>query len=293
MIDLRIKTFLTLCKTKSYTKTAALLCITQPAVTQHIKYLEKQYNTALFYNKGKNLMLTKAGELLLKLSNEMYVNNRKIYTAISNITKDELIIKFGATLTVGEYIMPTIIKAYLTEYPTRNISMYTNNTASLLQMLLQGDIDFAIIEGYFNKSDYEYKLFSKENFIPICSYNKSYPKNVYLEELLNERLIIREPGSGTREILERVLNEQNISLNNFKNTIELGNMNAIKHLVSNEYGISFLYEAAVRKEIASKELKKIPLDFYIKREFNFVFLKNSLFKEQYFQFFDFAKSHYS
>lgn len=286
MLDIRIETFLTLCENRSYTKTAAKLCITQPAVTQHIKYLENKYSSKLFYYNKKQLMLTPSGETLKKLATEMSINNKKIYEQVKNSNAPENILNFGATLTIAEYIMPQIIKNYIKIYPDTHINMYSANTSTLLTMLDSGEIDFAFIEGYFQKSDYEYKLFCKEYFIPVCSYKHDFKENLLFEELLNETIITREYGSGTREILERVLDERNICLDNFKNVFQIGNMPAIKELIAYDLGIGFLYKSAVRKEFEKKELKSIAIkDFKAEHEFNFIYKKNSLFKTAYEDFF--------
>lgn len=289
MLDFRYETFLTLCETKNFTKTANLLHITQPAVSQHIKFLEKKYNTKLFKYKSKTLYLTEKGNDLRKFVLYMRSNSEKISEFIQKPYSNKL--RFGATLSIGEYIIPKILSNYLREHPKLDLSMTVDNTTSLLNKLNHGEIDFALIEGIFPKNDYEYKLLSKENFIPICSPLSKFHSGYYsLNDIFSSRIIIREKGSGTRNILENVLYENSLSINNFSSIIEINNFPSIKQLVSENIGISFVFEKIVAKELENHSLVSINiLNFQVLREFNFVYLKNSIFEKDYLDFYSYCK----
>ena len=292
MIDYRLKTFLVLCKLENYTKTAELLHITQPAVSQHIKYLEEFYDCKLFEYKNKNLYLTNAGKELYSFAMSMHSSSERIKLLINNKSDEKKPITFGATLTIGEYIMPPILKKLILAYPNLHITMNVQNTKTLLDKLNEGEIDFALIEGNFNKSEYNHRLFSQENFIGVCSSNSVYSdKCVYFEELFTERIILREFGSGTRDIFEHIMQERNLSIGCFKNFIELGNMNVIKDLVEKNLGITFVYEEAVKKELSSGILSKINIyNFSETREFNFVYHKNSLHEREFLEWYEYFKA---
>ncbi|GAA0680085.1 MULTISPECIES: LysR family transcriptional regulator [Clostridium] len=286
MIDFRFKTFLTLCKTKSYTKAAQKLNITQPAVTQHIKYLEEKYDTKLFQYSGKILDLTPEGETLKDIAKSIQVDSEKAYRILKDKKESIKRIKFGATLTIGEYMMPELIEKYMADFPDSKVTMIVENTDRLLHMLREGDIDFAFIEGYFNKLDYNYKIFSKEEFVVVCSTkNHLAGKSVILEDILKENIIIREQGSGTRNIFETALYEHNMQVEGFKNVTEIGNINVIKKLVQKNLGLTFIYKKAVQKELKKGTLSQIYVeDFKALRQFNFVTLKNSMCSNEYEKF---------
>lgn len=289
MLDYRIKTFLALCRLKNYTKTAEELFITQPAVSQHIKYLEELYGVSLFTYKGKTLTLTKQGEALRRFALSVQNDIHKLSNDFKN-TLAQRQFKFGATLTIGEYTMPPIIKKLLSETSNITVTMLVDNTEILLDFLQKGVIDFAFIEGSFNKAEYGYKLFSKEKFIGIGS-PKLYKNDeiLTLEDLYSHRLILREQGSGTRTIFESILAEHSISLESFSSVCEFGSLNVIKDFVSDGYGISFMYEQAAKKDLAEGKLCILPIkEFEITREFNFVYLKNSQFEEIYVDFLSFC-----
>lgn len=294
MIDFRHETFLALCEIKNYTKTAEYLHITQPAVTQHIQYLEDKYNCKLYHYENKKLTLTVQGEQLRKLLIKIVADITHFKRNIENNDFSKESIVFGATLSIGEYIMPKTLTDLIEKNPKLNIHMEINNTQILLEKLWKGEIDFAIVEGVFDKSNYHSLLFSLERFIPVCAANSILAnKTLDFIKLLQSPLIIREKGSGTREILENLLKQYNYTLNSFKNHIEIGNMSVIKKLVTNNLGITFLYEVVAKSEIDQGSLSKIKIPgFDVTREFNFVFLKDSYFESKYLEYFQMMKEAY-
>lgn len=292
MLDFRFQTFLTLCELNNYTHTAEYLHITQPAVTQHIQYLEKYYAAPLFIHQGKNLILTPEGELLKRYAAKARAEEQKLAYRLSSGHLQTVNLNFGATLSIGEFIMPSLLAQYNKINPSAHISMVVENTQSLLHKLDMGLIEFAVIEGEFNRKDYACTLFSREPFLAVCS--PSYPlpsPPLTIDKLTAYPVITRESGSGTRNILENALHAHHYSLDDFTNTLEIGNFKAIKYLAERQCGISFLYKPVVKEELASHKLKIITiLDFSFFGEFNFVYLKNSSFSEAYEQFFQFCKS---
>lgn len=295
MLDFRHETFLALCKIRSYTKTAEALHITQPAVTQHIKALEEHYGNRLFTYADKTLTLTEHGELLYKFASTVASDSDTMTKTLRKKALSEPPIHFGATLSIGQYIMPDILKKLLIEKPNTQISMLVENTHHLLDKLDQGEIQFALIEGLFDKSSYHTELFAIEPFIAVCSEKFPLPnKQISFQELKQNHLIIREHGSGTREIFEHILQGYNLSISNFSKITEIGNMEVIKQLVKSGLGITFLYHAAAKKELMDGEMKQLEIiNFNSQHELNFVFLKNSQYASDFLAWLDIFKKHYT
>lgn len=295
MLDFRVDTFIELCRTRNYTKTAENLHMTQPAVSQHIKYLEEFYGCKLFNYNKKVLTITEQGEALYKYLLTMSSDANKIREEIKNIDISKKNLHFGATFTIGEFIIPKIISEISSKYPEINISFIIRDTSELLEELKKGNIDFAFIEGFFEKTEYENYLFSKERFVGICAANNPIATEITkFDDIVKERIILRENGSGTRDIFEKILYDNNLLLNDFNKKYEIENINIIKELVKENKGISFIYERAVEKEILMRKLAVINLEnFYEEREFNFVFLKNSIHEEEYKKWYEFMKKRYS
>ena len=109
-------------------------------------------------------------------------------------------------------------------------------------------MDFALVEGYYPPESYDHLLFRLEPFVPVCAARHQFAREPQLcRDLLPERLLVREPGSGTRNILERNLALQGITLDQFAHRAQVGNMHALIQLLEEDCGITFLYRIAVEK----------------------------------------------
>lgn len=282
MLDFRMETFLTVCRYMNFTRASEKLNITQPAVSQHIRFLEKHYNTKLFRYEGKKLRLTGAGEILRNASLTMMHDEQSMQNEMQE-TEKEAEIRFGATRTIGDSVMGSVLEKYLARYPQARIHMEVENTHDLLVRLDEGRIDFALVEGFFKKSEYDFQIFSREKYIAVCSPDYIFQNTPEcIEKLFQERLLLREEGSGTREVLERCLEAHNLSVQDFDKRMEVGSMQTIKELTKAGCGITFLYEAAVRRELEEGSLRQIPLqDFPVTHEFAFIWRRGSIYADWY------------
>ena len=277
MLDPRWNTFLVLCETMNYTRAAERLCLTQPAVTHHIHYLEDHYGCRLFIYEGKILRLTEAGLKLLEYTRSLAYNSRKAEEAMKSPSPVSL--RVGASKTIGEFVIAPQVKRFLQEHPEANFSLTVDNTQTLLRSLESGRLDFVLLEGFFDHSRYDATLYRKEPFFGVCSPEHHFAgRTVAIEELDAERILIREPGSGTRTIFEDALRRHNRTLNRFSKAATISDFSTIKSLVADGLGISFLYEVAVSKELDSGVLARFDLaETPMSGAFYFVCLKENLF----------------
>ena len=151
-----------------------------------------------------------------------------------------------------------------------------------------GEIEFALVEGFFQKKEYDFLVFDSAPFAAVCAPEYKFcRKIVKVEDLLEERLFIREPGSGTRYVFERYLEGKNLLLHDFPSLMEISNIGAMKKMVAKGQGITFLYEAAVKEELDRGILKRIELeDFQLTHDFTFIWRKGSIYKSYYKEMFD-------
>lgn len=281
MLDPRWNTFLVLCETMNYTRAAERLCLTQPAVTHHIHYLEDHYGCRLFSYEGKVLRLTEAGVRLREFTRSMAYNSRKVETAMASPAPISL--RVGASKTIGEYIVAPQVERFLRAQPEASFSLLVDNTQVLLRGLEAGTLDFALVEGFFDRSRYDSQLYRQEAFFGVCApEHRLAGRAVPLDELTGERLILRESGSGTRAIFEEALHRQNYTLESFSSVVTISDFSTIKSLVADGLGISFLYAPVVERELKSGTLARFDLaEVPMSGAFYFVCLKDNLFAKNW------------
>lgn len=270
-MDIKLQTFLTLCELMNYRLTAEQLNLTQPAVTKQIQSLENEYNTKLFIYDKRRLTKTDSCKLLESYAQSMRYNYNELQKAFSK--ESYKILRVGATKTIGDYVICDAIERYLLN-SDNHISLIIDNTTRLLDMLKKNLIDFAIVEGIFPKKNYDFRLLKNENFIGICS--ASHPfcgKTIPLADIFSQSVIVREKGSGTRNIFERELSANGYSIDTFAHISEISSFKLICRLVSAGIGISFVYEA-VYKSFPQLGCFNIS-EFSPTHEYNTVFLKNT------------------
>lgn len=282
MLDFRIDTFLCVCKNMSFTKAALELGMTQPGVSQHIRFLEQYYGCRLFRYANRSLSLTQPGIDLRDAMLSIKHDSLHLRERITDQLAERNTLKFGATLTIGEFLLPQNIIRYLHSHPNTHIELMIANTKELLEHLEKGSIDFAIVEGFFQKNEYEFLTVSNENYVAVCAADYSIGTVNEMEDLFEHNLIVRENGSGTKEILERCLSEKGYSFSDFQSVSSISSIHVIKQLVESGCGITFLYETAVEEELRSGSLKTILIPGVdLKHEFNYIWRKNSVFHDYY------------
>ncbi len=267
----------------NFTSAADELHITQPAVSQHIRYLEQLYQTRLFVREGKKIELTMAGKILLSTMTVLRNDERAMIKRMQLCNNQKRKLTFGVTMTIGEYVIAEPLARYLKKHPETDIHIKSGNTTELLESLRNGDLDFALVEGYFKSDEYDTIVYQKDDFIPVCAASHVFPHDhIDLKDLLKERLILREMGSGSRDILEKNLSVHDIDVTDFASIVEVENVHTIVSLLTADCGIAFLYEAAVRNELRQGILKPIPLPaFHMTHDFTFLWNKGSAFSDEY------------
>ena len=289
MLDFRVETFLTVCRTMNYTRAAEELNITQPAVSQHIAHLERDYGVPLFAYRNKKLQLTDAGALLRDALSTMAHDERLLRDRMrSSATGARVELSLGMTLTAGEYLVAAPLADYLRRHPELHVAVRSGGTSELLALLNAGEIDCAFVEGFFDKNAYAWDVFRTERLVCVCAADHEFAaRPVRVEDLFDERLIVREPGSGTRAVLEHALAARNLALASFARTTEVGSINVIKSLVAGGFGLSFMFAAAVSDDVARGRLSLIEIAGPpICHDITFIRLKGSTFEGDFQRLFD-------
>ncbi len=275
MLDNRIYTFLELCNVMNYHKTAENLNMTQPAVTQHIKFLEDFYGCKLFDYSGRKLRKTEKALELEKYSRNVISLDLSLKQEL--LAENKTVLNIGATKTIGEYTLTKAISSLLLE-PKYELNFIIDNTENLLVKLNHFELDLLLLEGFVDKNRYLCKKISDEEIVGICSKNHRFAfREISLEEIFSEHIILREKGSGTRNVFENFLQSQGYSVDIFAEKSVISSNKIIENLVENGTAISFVYDVMQKQNenLAYFKLK----NHTIFHEFNYVFINEKKAEE--------------
>lgn len=261
MIDTKIQTLLVLAKIGSYTKTAAALSLTQPAVSHHIKLLEQEYGIRIFNTSKKKLKPTPEGKILIEYARKISALSDKTKQAIKDYQLSIHRFAFGITTTLGEYFMPRVLETYCKEHPEIHISIVNGPLKKLYNMLKAYEIDLAMVEGNIPSEDLTSILLTTDYLCLIVSPKHEFAKrkSVSLGELKRERFILRSQKSGTRTLFENHLLSHGENINDFNIVVESDDITTIKELVASNVGMSVLANSICKREIISGELVSVPI----------------------------------
>lgn len=274
MLDPKLHTFLLLVQCQSTTRCAELLHLTQPAVSQHIRALETAYGVKLFVKEGRRLALTPQGHRLAQLCRRLATLDEQIAREMHQ--GDTPTLRFGATLSIADGLMPAVLPQLVDRFPDIQFHMVEQNTHVLLEQLENGLLDFALIEGNFDHQRYDYHPFFVSRFVGLCSPNSPYRVFRCLRDTLQAPLILRESGSGTRDIFEGECRAHNLAVTDYVSLCEIEHIPTLLGLVAAGKGITFAYEAAAQSLLAQNQLQVMELeDLQLERPFHFVCLPGS------------------
>jgi len=277
MIDQRLITFLTVAEIGSFTRASEVLNLTQPAVSQHIKFIEEYYGINLFKKQGRDLILTEEGKLLFKYSKDIERLHREVENKLKNSGTIIKNYKIGATMTIGAYVLPHILAQYKKEHKNIDIILQVNNTEEIIEKLINRKIDLALVEGPFNKDRFNYIKFKEDELVLAVSPDHEFCKRdeVNIDDIIEGQLILREKGSGTRKIFENKLTDLGFDIKKIRVYMEVGDISAIKSLVEANLGYTIISKESIKKEIEAGTICQIPINnVRVFREFNFIYFNS-------------------
>lgn len=259
MIDLKIKTLLTVAEEKNFTKAANKLNLTQPAVSHQIKELEDELQEQLFIRKKGDIIPTPIGDIVLNYARKFVAMHNKMLDDIKHNHK--INIKLGITHTAESNKITEIIGSYLINNPELSVTVITDTTNNLYKMVENYELDLAIVD---NKKNVKLNYLPLDTDYLVCVVNNNSPlakkKIVTLKELKKENLILRLDSSYTRKLFESTLESINESINSFKIILELDNIETIKDLVRKDMGVSILAKNTCIDEVNRKKLTILPIE---------------------------------
>lgn len=261
MLDYRMETFLSLCETKSYTQTAKRLHLTQPSVTQHVKYLEQFYQCRLFQYDGRQVHLTQAGLYLRDKISVMRVQEMEIQNRLCHLHED-LPLKIGITSSVAHSSILEHLCSFVKSDADPHICLHVAESSALLSELQGCKLDAAVLEGdVFPDAQIEVEKLYQERLIAVAS--PLLAKQLYgcsWQKLMQQTLFIPNQGSGLRAVLQKQLRSRGIDFYDFSYICHIDSFAVVRELLQKGQGVAFFIESTVRHELATHQLERVYID---------------------------------
>lgn len=273
MADRRLQVFYTVAKLLSFTKAAETLHMTQPAVTFQVRQLEEHFNTRLFDRTHNRVTLTEAGRKSYEYAEEIFELYAEMENSVKELTGDVSgILTLGASTTIAEYMLPNLLSGFTKEYPDIQLRLKVSNTEGIVSMIENSMIDLGIVEGPVTNKNLLVEVCRVDHLVVIVppEHELSTKQSISMDELMHFPFVVREEGSGTRDVIMGYVTKMGLDKNNLNICLELGSPESIKGAVEAGMGVSIVSNATIQKEIQLNLLKKVDLDPPLERSFSFV-----------------------
>lgn len=262
MIDPKLYTLLAVVEFVSYTRAAEHLSLTQPAVTQHIKQLERELNVKIFNRVGNEIKPTNEGNIIIQYARRSIALYQNMQQSILDEQRHIRRLTVGVTHTSESNAVAEVLGKYSAKNPGTSITIISDSISNLYDMLKNYQIDLAVVEGKVQDSSINSLLLDTDSLVLVVSNNHPLAKKsmVTINELKKEALIIRRPSSGTRNLFTAHLESNNMSLDDFNVILEVDNIATIKDLIRRDIGVSILSHSVCLDELKKGKITVLPIE---------------------------------
>lgn len=287
----QLRIFITVCELQNMTKAAEVLYTTQSSISQVILDIEKEYNVVLFERLKNQLCMTESGKQMLTYAKRIIAD----YDELTNMLKadsNNKVIKVGASVTAGSTMLYQILEEFLKENPGVKYKTLVAGTHIIEDGLVKNELDIGIVEGVIKNDDIIEEKLCDDPLVVICSpkHRLANKEKIKFNEIINEPIIVREEGSGTRKqfigIFEKMKVEPNI-------VSTCNTQQAAVEAVKRNLGISVMSRSVVEKEIEEGTICVCDIDGYnFNRSYRIVYHKDKFMSEVIKKFIAITKSLY-
>jgi DNA-binding transcriptional LysR family regulator len=292
MADRRLQVFHAVAKHLSFTKAAEALFMTQPAVTFQIRQLEEHFNTRLFDRAHGRISLTPAGQLALDYAERILSQSSELDTRLKEMSGQvagPLLI--GASTTIAEFLLPQVLGEFKARYPAVVPRLFVANSEAVQGRIAERTLDLGFIEGDSHQPSLITDVCCDDELQVVCA--PAHPlaklKSVAPKALMEHAYVSREPGSGTREVIDNYLQKAGVPPDSLQVVMELGSPEALKGLVATGLGFTIMSRAIATLEVRVGRLVQIPLSPPLTRHLSVVYPKERFHSRLVNSFVEFAK----
>jgi len=284
----QMEIFLNVVKLEHLTNVAKEMSLSQSAVSMSIKELESILGRPVFDRINKKLVLNEVGRAFHKEIDPVFKKLSDIEYEFKN-SENKGMIRVGASTTIVDYLMPSIICAYMSSYPEVKITLKEGNTKEIAQMVKEGTIDIGFVEGFVSGAEIIKENIGIDELLVVTENEEiANAKPVFIDQLAKMRWVLREEGSGTREIFLEYIKDKVDDLNIF---LELGHTESIKSILKNRECLTCISKISVKKELAEGTLFQVKVKkFECKRNFVMIYHKEKYHSVLFSKFSSFSKN---
>lgn len=286
-----IKIFVEVCKHNSITKAAEALYLAQPSVSMAIKELECHYNSLFFDRISRKLYITDAGRIFLNYARTIVQMMEESERELQG-EKNRSRIRIGASITIATCYMPQIVTIFKESNPDIKVNMFVNNSGNIEDAILRNEVDFAVVEGVPASDSLVKENFFRSSMKFICSsaHHFSLERKIEISSLLKENILLREKGSGARQIVDSVFFTKDIVLEPYW---ESSSTTALINATIANIGVSILPYELVKFSRGRGALRFFQVkSLSIARKFCLAYHKNKILTPPMRSFMDMCKKHF-
>ncbi|HLJ36239.1 MAG TPA: LysR family transcriptional regulator [Ktedonobacteraceae bacterium] len=256
-----LRVFLAVAEHEHITRASEELIISQPAVTKTIQNLEYEIGLELIERHGRRIVLTHAGHVLHSYARRIFALEREMEEGISALRDVEAgEVTLAANTTTGVYLLPPIVARFRTRYPQVMLNISILNSHEIVEETLSWKLDFGVVESdpAHLPEDLKVEVFAHDELVLVVGNRHRWRgvRSLSPEALAESELVVREEGSGIREVIEQALLQHNVQV---APLLTLPDNEAIKQMVMSGVGVSIVSALAVQRELASGDLIRIPI----------------------------------
>jgi len=292
MADRRLQVFHAVAKHLSFTKAAEALFMTQPAVTFQIRQLEEHFDTRLFDRAHGRITLTAAGALALDYAERILALSAELDTRLKEMSGQVGgVLLVGASMTVAEFLLPPVLGEFKARFPAVVPRLFVANSEAVQARIAERTLDLGFIEGESHLPSLVTDVCCDDELQVVCAPSHPLAKlqSVAPKALLEHSYVSREPGSGTREVIDHYLQKAGVPPDTLQVVMELGSPEALKRLVATGLGFTIMSRVIAATEVKLGRLVQVPLSPRLVRHMSVVYPKERFHSRLVNEFVQFAK----
>ena len=270
----RLEVFCKVYEMKSFSRGGKACMLSQPTVSEHIRYLETFLDLQLFDRLGRQVVPTRAGDILYDYARRILNLRREATRALEQYRgKMSGELELGGSTIPGQYILPSLIGKFKQTFTDIRVKLVIADTMNITNMVLEGSLELGVVGAKIKNSKLEFdRLFDDELVLAISpNHQWAARSSISLDELASAPFIMRELGSGTRMMMLQILEQAEFDPQRLNVVAEMGSTDAIRQAVKADVGVSILSRRAVADDLTFRKLLQIPMkDISFARQFYLV-----------------------